>query len=1425
MNSKVRIRCTFLLILWSLHVTFACKYLQLFQILETNALQKSNLPSYVPSQAGIAQDVSINLTKLFQTELSILGDEARQIAIFFTDATESRPFTIKQLRDGSRILTNELPVDREEICNPFKFPHHTAVSRKCCAKGDSDDGYKENPFKSQLDFPCCVFLGITVESYGTFALRIDVIDVNDNPPRFNLLPEFTLSRAGNDFPGVITIMENTAQGTIISLPQAFDLDEGKNADLLFHVEKNSPLEAWEQHFKLLSGPDDRCITNSLTESPQRDGTFPALCLLGTIDRETVSGFTFDLIARDQGEPMALTTTLSMSIVIAKPSSLSSSVYWIIKSNAKLHLQIMQFDVQDPTANLAIVANDCQEIKQNHSTVVINGILKDNLEVLDENDNAPTFKQSEFKVFVKENEVGKTLVHLRVTDLDSGENSRLSYSLRPGGHFATNQKPPNEFLLMHVLASPAPDGVVLRLIQPLDYEAVSSFDFEVVVQDHGTPRLASTATVSVEVLNTNDQPPVIRFFNKGNLLNFDYASLEREEDTDDQSPKVICHVHVHDQDTSLDEVFCEISSPQRLFDLREVRSENTIQRRKVYEMISLAQLDRERAPSYLVNVRCVDGRTATRLIGQSQIRIILKDANDNPPLFEKDQFFGTVGENEANALVDFRDSFINYGQSSTQYVSTSHIHATDADVGPNAAINYSLAPWNREGDTNSTISKKEDYEFFHIDRITGQLKTRVPLDFEAKSSYYLLVVATDQPLNASQALSSTAKLIITVKDLDDNPPTMLHQNYSFEVTESMPSHTIVGRVEATDADSLPENRIISYQLRTPTVPLPGDDSAVSSAAASATTSTASTTAALHFFTIDRLVRLILLDLLPDCMHCLLSFFQVSGLNQHSGVIRTKRPLDREQTPKVTLEVVAYSGSPGRFRTNNINPSSSTATVVITILDKNDNAPYMVSLASPDKKRVPLAEVIIPSDKLQGRPPICVPFPYAFTDDDEEFSGNGNATVSLDSNPNFELSEDRSRLCLKVDNRKGKKKSITPPPPGQYSLNLLAQDNPKEIIHRLTKRFPLRVIIQSPLQDFTTSLGTPRHQESVSLFKSSRMVEEPVKRQPGKSTAAGRILGTIQRPSSTTSNRGVGSSWEHRNVTVIAVLVCMACILCVILLAILLFMKKCTHMKNFIVKDHHRPQSQTSGLNAPISVTLHDLSPKAGKFTTIGRYPPFKTDLYPCIDIQSQMLVTVPPGSENSFTISPTGQLMGSAVYTDDASQMTPLLTQKNNLMIPACHGDSLQKVSFGPIYGTACVSGPRPPTASVAKSSMCSIPLVAQYASQTPVTTTSPSRTQTYSALLPSKSYNELLHCSSTKTSTLGRQQQQPLLAAYNNVGKKYQGDYQIPSAQTAAPDDLNSASLNYNSTASFTPLQLTPSSSRSPSRVTDPCGCGQTSFV
>lgn len=76
--------------------------------------------------------------------------------------------------------------------------------------------------------------------------------------------------------------------------------------------------------------------------------------------------------------------------------------------------------------------------------------------------------------------------------------------------------------------------------------------------------------------------------------------------------------------------------------------------------------------------------------------------------------------------------------------------------------------------------------------------------------------------------------------------MLQQTYAFEVTEGMPSHTVVGKVEATDADSLPENRVINYQLRAPQ----SEDGASSSSSSSDIASAISANAALHFFTIDR-----------------------------------------------------------------------------------------------------------------------------------------------------------------------------------------------------------------------------------------------------------------------------------------------------------------------------------------------------------------------------------------------------------------------------------------------------------------------------------------------------------------------------------------------------------------------------------------------
>lgn len=296
-----------------------------------------------------------------------------------------------------------------------------------------------------------------------------------------------------------------------------------------------------------------------------------------------------------------------------------------------------------------------------------------------------------------------------------------------------------------------------------------------------------------------------------------------------------------------------------------------------------------------------------------------------------------------------------------------------------------------------------------------------------------------------------------------------------------------------------------------------------------------------------------------------------------MIRTLRPLDREQTPKMAFEVVAHSanlGASARFQAGT--SLSSTARVVVTVLDKNDNSPYMTSLSQTEKTKVLLAEIVVPPGGFKGDPK-CVPFPYGFHDDDELQNGNSNVTVALETNQHFVFNGDQTEICLKSDNPKaamnGKSPSTTtPPPPGRYSLNILAQDNPIDSAERHTKKFPLRVLIQTSIPEIQNSDGLLRHRDTASVFKPQTVGTGTTGRQHGVPPSMDRVPSGRRRNASQNSRGLMGDAvggeagplgGEYRNVTIIAVLVCMACILCIVLLAILFF-KKCPTTKTLLNK---------------------------------------------------------------------------------------------------------------------------------------------------------------------------------------------------------------------------------------------------------------------
>ncbi len=90
---------------------------------------------------------------------------------------------------------------------------------------------------------------------------------------------------------------------------------------------------------------------------------------------------------------------------------------------------------------------------------------------------------------------------------------------------------------------------------------------------------------------------------------------------------------------------------------------------------------------------------------------------------------------------------------------------------------------------------------------GDVKVSSILDFETTKQYTMDVKASNW---GSPVLSDTSKLIVTVKDSNDNSPQFPGKPYTCEILENSPSSTVVCYVVATDAD-VGDNAKLTYVI--------------------------------------------------------------------------------------------------------------------------------------------------------------------------------------------------------------------------------------------------------------------------------------------------------------------------------------------------------------------------------------------------------------------------------------------------------------------------------------------------------------------------------------------------------------------------------------------------------------------------------------
>ncbi|XP_063784910.1 protocadherin gamma-B2-like isoform X32 [Pseudophryne corroboree] len=260
-------------------------------------------------------------------------------------------------------------------------------------------------------------------------------------------------------------------------------------------------------------------------------------------------------------------------------------------------------------------------------------------------------------------------------------------------------------------------------------------------------------VKVEIQDINDNFP--HFFH-------DKITLEVIEFTSPGSRFVL--QNAEDPDFGFNSVQTYRLSDNQYFTLN---TKSRADGRKFPELVLEKPLDRETQNVHELMLSALDGGNPVKS-GTALVKVIVTDANDNAPTFTQDMYKVTLKENIP----------IN----STVIV----LNATDRDEGINAEITYSFSK--TSGDLHHT-------GIFSIHPTNGEIKTSKNLDFELAKDYELSVQAKD-----GGGLVALSNVLIAVTDENDNVPEISITSFSNPIPEDCEPGTMIALIEVHDLDS-------------------------------------------------------------------------------------------------------------------------------------------------------------------------------------------------------------------------------------------------------------------------------------------------------------------------------------------------------------------------------------------------------------------------------------------------------------------------------------------------------------------------------------------------------------------------------------------------------------------------------------------------
>ncbi|XP_041845361.1 protocadherin gamma-C5-like isoform X2 [Melanotaenia boesemani] len=360
---------------------------------------------------------------------------------------------------------------------------------------------------------------------GTTQITISVLDINDNFPVF----EKSVYK--------VSLGEESIKGIVIIKPKATDADEGVNGEIEFSFGSRTAAS-------VLSVFDINSLTGEIT-------------LKGELDYETSKSYDIDVTAKDKGSPQ-MEGHCRVQVDITdfndnSPEIIFTSQPKPVREDAPSGTVVALINARDIDSGdngkvtLQLTKGSPFSLKpsfSNNYALVTSGVLdrescsKYNIEITaidsgspplsskktipvsitDVNDNPPIFSQLFYNVYVKENRVpGSILYSVSASDLDSGENAKISYSI-------LDSKVQDVSVSSYVYINS--DNGSIYSMHSFDYEKLKVFQIQVQAKDQGSPSLSSNITVHVFILDQNDNAPAVIYPSSAALGSLSHQRMPR-----------------------------------------------------------------------------------------------------------------------------------------------------------------------------------------------------------------------------------------------------------------------------------------------------------------------------------------------------------------------------------------------------------------------------------------------------------------------------------------------------------------------------------------------------------------------------------------------------------------------------------------------------------------------------------------------------------------------------------------------------------------------------------------------------------------------------------------------------------------------------------------------------------------------------------